>query len=175
MPVRLRLQRHGRKKRPFYFIVAADSRSPRDGAFIERIGDYNPLTTPATIHIDLDKAFDWVMKGAEPTNTVKKILTYKGILFKKHLFRGVAKGAFTKDVAEQKFLDWINEKTQKTATRVEKLSEEKQESRRKRIVSEAAVRESKRAKAAQAMAASAPADDAQATEAPAENADNAAE
>jgi small subunit ribosomal protein S16 len=175
MPVRLRLQRHGRKKRPFYFIVAADSRSPRDGAFIERIGDYNPLTTPATIHIDLDKAFDWVMKGAEPTNTVKKILTYKGILFKKHLYRGVAKGAFTKEVAEQKFLDWINAKTQKTAIRVEKLSEEKQESRRKRIVSEAAVRESKRAKAAQAMAASAPADDASAGDAPAENADNAAE
>jgi small subunit ribosomal protein S16 len=175
MPVRLRLQRHGRKKRPFYFIVAADSRSPRDGAFIERIGDYNPLTTPATIHIDLDKAFDWVMKGAEPTNTVKKILTYKGILFKKHLFRGVAKGAFTKEVAEQKFLDWLGEKTQKTASQVEKLNEAKQESRRKRIVSEAAVRESKRAKAAEAMAAAAPSDDAQSGDAPAEQADNAAE
>lgn len=136
MPVRLRLQRHGRSKRPFYFIVAADSRSPRDGAYIERIGDYNPLTVPATINIDSDKAFDWVMKGAEPTNTVKKILTYKGVLYKKHLYRGVRKGAFTKEEADKKFADWVESKKGSISDRIDALNAAKKEARQLRIDAE---------------------------------------
>ncbi|MEI6313076.1 MAG: 30S ribosomal protein S16 [Bacteroidota bacterium] len=136
MPVRLRLQRHGRSKRPFYFIVAADSRSPRDGAYIERIGDYNPLSVPATINIDADKAFDWVMKGAEPTNTVKKILTYKGVLYKKHLYRGVRKGAFTQEEADKKFADWVESKKGSISDRIDALNAAKKEARQQRIDAE---------------------------------------
>ena len=136
MPVRLRLQRHGRSKRPFYFIVAADSRSPRDGAYIERVGDYNPLTIPATINIDTDKAFDWIMKGAEPTNTVKKILTYKGILYKKHLYRGVRKGAFTQEEADKKFADWVESKKGSISDRIDALNAAKKEARELRIAAE---------------------------------------
>ena len=109
MAVKIRLQRHGRGKRPFYHIVAADSRSRRDGQYIERLGDYNPLTSPATIHLDLDKTVDWLMKGAEPTDTAHAILKYKGAMFKKHLLRGVAKGAMTAEAAEAKFGEWTSE------------------------------------------------------------------
>ena len=140
MPVRLRLQRHGRSKRPFYFIVAADSRSPRDGAYIERIGDYNPLTVPATINIDANKAFDWVMKGAEPTNTVKKILTYKGVLYKKHLYRGVRKGAFTQEEADKKFAEWVESKKGSISDRIDALNAAKKEARQLRIDAENAKR-----------------------------------
>ena len=107
MAVKIRLQRHGRGKRPFYHIVASDSRARRDGKYIERLGDYNPLTSPATIHLDLDKTVDWLMKGAEPTDTVHAILKYKGAMFKKHLLRGVAKGALTQEAAEAKFTEWV--------------------------------------------------------------------
>ena len=107
MAVKIRLQRHGRGKRPFYHIVASDSRTRRDGKYIERLGDYNPLTSPATIHLDVDKTVDWLMKGAEPTDTVHAILKYKGATFKKHLLRGVAKGALTQEAADQKFAEWL--------------------------------------------------------------------
>ena len=109
MAVKIRLQRHGRGKRPFYHIVATDSRTPRDGRYIERIGDYNPLTKPATIHIDVEKAVNWLEKGAAVTNTVKAILKYKGVLYKKHLLRGVRKGAFTLEQAETKYQQWLDE------------------------------------------------------------------
>lgn len=105
--VRMRLQRHGRKKAPFYHIVVATSTSPRDGKFIERLGTYNPTTVPAQITLNVDKAVDWLQKGAEPSTTVNAILKYKGVLYKKHLLRGVKKGAMSMEVAEEKFAEWI--------------------------------------------------------------------
>jgi small subunit ribosomal protein S16 len=108
MAVKIRLQRHGRGKRPFYHIVASDSRARRDGKYIERLGDYNPLTSPATIHLDVDKTVDWLMKGAEPTDTVHAILKYKGATYKKHLLRGVEKGVLTAEAAEKKFAEWVD-------------------------------------------------------------------
>lgn len=110
MPVKIRLQRRGRKKRPFYHIVIADSRSPRDGRFIEKIGVYNPMTSPATIDVDRQKALDWLGNGAQPTHTVNAILRYKGVMYMKHLQRGVSKGAFTQEEADQKFAAWLESK-----------------------------------------------------------------
>lgn len=127
MSVKIRLQRGGRKKQPFYQIVVADSRSPRDGRFIEKVGIYNPMTAPATIDLDSDKAFDWLMKGAQPTDTVRAILRFKGVYFKKHLMRGVAKGAMTPEEAQAKYEAWVAEKDAKTAARRVKVSEKKQE------------------------------------------------
>lgn len=106
MPVKIRLQRHGSKKRPFYFIVVADARSPRDGKFIQKIGTYNPLTEPATIQIDRQKSLEWLHKGAQPTDTVRKILSQKGVLYLKHLLRGVSLGLFDQATAMQKFQTW---------------------------------------------------------------------
>ena len=117
MPVKIRLQRKGRRKRPFYHIVIADARAPRDGKFIEKIGTYNPMTVPATIELDRDQAYDWLMKGAQPTDTVRAILRFKGVLYRKHLQRGVAKGALTQEAADQKFEEWIAEKEGTTAER----------------------------------------------------------
>ncbi len=110
MSVRIRLQRHGRKQTPLYHIVIADARAPRDGSFIERIGVYNPMTKPATIDIDRMKAYEWLTNGAQPTETVRAILRFKGVLFYKHLQRGVAKGAFNAEEAEIKFRAWVDEK-----------------------------------------------------------------
>jgi small subunit ribosomal protein S16 len=109
MAVKMRLQRHGSKKRPFYFIVIADGRSPRDGKFIQKLGSYNPLTVPATIQIDRQKALDWLQKGAQPTDTVRRILSFKGVLFLKHLLRGVSLGLFDTAVAMEKFTKWSTE------------------------------------------------------------------
>jgi small subunit ribosomal protein S16 len=106
MAVKIRLQRHGSKKRPFYFIVVADARSPRDGKFIQKLGSYNPLTVPATIQIDRQKALDWLQKGAQPTDTVRRILSFKGVLFLKHLLRGVGLGLFDEAAAMEKFTKW---------------------------------------------------------------------
>ena len=127
MAVKIRLQRHGRGKRPFYHIVAADSRSPRDGKYIERIGDYNPLTKPATIHVDIDKAVDWLMKGAEVTDTVNAIFKYKGILYKKHLLRGVAKKSFSLEDAEAKFATFVEEHKSKVLDHEKKHHKDKAE------------------------------------------------
>ena len=113
MPTKIRLSRHGRMRQPFYYIVVADSRAPRDGRFIERIGSYNPTTNPATIDLDFDKALDWVQKGAQPTDTCRAILSYKGVMYKKHLLEGVKKGAFPETVAEERFNNWMNEKEAK--------------------------------------------------------------
>ena len=106
MPVKIRLQRHGSKKRPFYFIVVADARSLRDGKFILKLGTYNPLTVPATIQLDRQKALDWLHKGAQPTDTVRRILSYKGVLYLKHLLRGVKLGLFDEATAMEKFQKW---------------------------------------------------------------------
>ncbi len=109
MPVKIRLQRHGSKKRPFYFIVVADARAPRDGKFIQKIGTYNPLTVPASIQLDRQKALDWLHKGAQPTDTVRRILSYKGVLYLKHLLRGVKLGLFDEAAAMEKFQTWHSE------------------------------------------------------------------
>src|ERR1051326_8250771 len=118
MSVKIRLQRHGRKKVPYYYIVVADSRFPRDGRFIERLGSYNPNTNPATIDLDGDKAMSWLNKGAQPSDTCRAILSYKGIMYRKHLAGGVAKGAFTQEEADKRFAKWLEEKAQKIETRI---------------------------------------------------------
>ena len=153
MAVKLRLQRHGRGKRPFYHIVAADSRKKRDGAFIERIGDYNPLTKPATINLDVDRAVDWVVKGAEITDTVKAIFKYKGILYKKHLLRGVAKGSFTAEVAEQKYTQWLDEHKNKVLDHEKKHHKDKSEIKAKLLEQETAKAADREAKRLAALAA----------------------
>ena len=117
MAVKMRLQRHGSKKRPFYFIVIADARSPRDGKFIQKLGSYNPLTVPATIQIDRQKALDWLQKGAQPTDTVRRILSFKGVLFLKHLLRGVGLGLFDEATAMEKFTKWSQEHDSNLARR----------------------------------------------------------
>jgi small subunit ribosomal protein S16 len=113
MSVKLRLQRHGRKAHPYFHIVVADARSPRDGKFIERIGFYNPNTNPATIELDTEKAYEWLVKGAQPTDTVNAILGYKGVLMWKHLMRGVRKGALSEDQAKAKHEEFMAHKTKK--------------------------------------------------------------
>ncbi|MDX1940806.1 MAG: 30S ribosomal protein S16 [Saprospiraceae bacterium] len=124
MSVKIRLQRKGRKKRPFYHIVIADARSPRDGRFIEKIGTYNPLTKPATIEIDREKAYEWLMNGAQPTDTVRAILRFKGVYYRKHLMRGVKKGAMSVEEAELKYNEWVDTKEAKIAARFAKTAEE---------------------------------------------------
>lgn len=127
MSVKIRLQRRGRKKKPFYHIVVADGRAPRDGRFIEKIGTYNPMTVPATIELDRDKAFDWLMKGAQPTDTARAILRFKGVLYRKHLARGVKKGALTQEEADAKYDEWLAVKEARIAERVEKSRRDKEE------------------------------------------------
>lgn len=125
MAVKLRLQRKGRKGSPFYHIVVADSRSPRDGRFIEKLGTYNPLTVPATIEINRDRAYEWLTKGAQPTDTVRAILRFKGVLLKKHLERGVKKGAMTTEQADAQLVQWMEQKEAKIAARREATAENK--------------------------------------------------
>ena len=117
MAVKIRLQRHGSKKRPFYFIVVADARSPRDGKFIQKLGTYNPLTVPASIQLDRQKALEWLNKGATPTDTVRRILSFKGVLFLKHLLRGVGLGLFDEATAMEKFTKWSTEHDAQVAKR----------------------------------------------------------
>lgn len=117
MPVKIRLQRKGRKQRPFYHIVVADARAPRDGKFISKLGTYNPMTKPATIDINRDEAYEWLMKGAQPTDTVRAILRFKGVLYRKHLMRGVDKGALSQEEADKKWQEWIDGKEEKVAER----------------------------------------------------------
>jgi len=113
MPVRIRLQRQGKKGQPFYHIVVADGRAPRDGKFIEKLGTYNPMTNPATVLVDVDKAVTWMRNGAQPSDTVKTLLSHKGAMLKHHLLKGVDKGAMTAEQAESKFQTWVTEKETK--------------------------------------------------------------
>jgi len=124
MAVKIRLQRHGRKKRPYYHIVVADSRSPRDGKFIELLGMYNPIVKPASIEIDDKKALDWLIKGAQPTDTVRNILKSQGVLFKKHLQRGVTKGALSQEIADQKHQEFVEQKQKANNAAVAKNANE---------------------------------------------------
>ena len=120
--VKLRLRRQGRKGKPFYYIVAADARAPRDGRFIERIGSYNPNTNPATIDLNLDDAVRWLGNGAVPTDTCRAILSYKGAMYKHHLNKGVNKGALTQDQADEKFNAWLTEKESKVSAKLDSIS-----------------------------------------------------
>ena len=128
MAVKIRLQRHGSKKRPFYFIVVADARAPRDGKFIQKIGTYNPLTVPATIQLDRQKALEWLHKDAQPTDTVRRILSFKGVLYLKHLLRGVKLGLFDEATAMVKFQKWHEEHE----TAVKRRTEEHRKAQRAR-------------------------------------------
>lgn len=143
MAVKIRLARHGRTKRPFYNIVVTDSRKARNGKFIEKIGTYNPLTIPASITLDVDKAFDWIMKGAQPTDTVRKMLTYKGVMYKKHLQRGVTKNAFSQEEADKKFNEWVEAKKIKTQDRIDAEMKKIQEMSNKRHAVESEKRAAK--------------------------------
>jgi len=115
MSTRIRLARHGRKKQAFYHIVVADQKAPRNGRFIEKLGVYNPNTKPATIDLDFDGAVNWLLKGAQPSDTVRAILSYKGVMMKKHLMAGVVKGAFSEEEAEIRFTAWMEDKENKVA------------------------------------------------------------
>ncbi len=126
----MRLQRHGSKKRPFYFIVVADARAPRDGKFIQKIGTYNPLTVPATINLDRQKALEWLHNGAEPTDTVRRILSFKGVLYLKHLLRGVKLGLFDEAAAMMKFQAWHEEHEGAIQRRSKEHKEKSQRARR---------------------------------------------
>lgn len=184
MAVKLRLQRHGKKGKPFFHIVAADSRSPRDGKFIERIGSYNPNTNPATIQLDNDKAVSWLNNGAQPTDTVRAMLSYTGVLLRQHLAKGVAKGAVTQEDADKRFEAWMADKTGKIQSKKDGLVKAKtdalsnalkheREVNQNRLKAMTAAAESASAKAAAEAApapvAEAPAEEAPAADAPAEN------
>ena len=141
MPTKIRLQRRGKKGQPFYHIVIADGRAPRDGRFIEKIGTYNPLTKPADINLDFDRSLYWLQSGAQPTDTVKAILSYKGILYKNHLLKGVTKGALTQEQADAKFDAWLKDKEEKIAGKVKEIESESRDDRKKRLEAERKINE----------------------------------
>jgi small subunit ribosomal protein S16 len=161
MATKIRLQRGGRKARPIYSIVVADSRAKRDGRFIEKLGTYNPNTNPATIDLNFDSALSWVMKGAQPTDTARAILSYRGVMMKKHLLEGVRKGALTDEQAEAKFEAWTNEKESKILNKVESLASAESKAKADRMAAEA---EANKARAAAIAAANAPVEEAPAEE-----------
>ena len=139
MPVRIRLQRHGKKGKPFYWIVAADSRSKRDGRYLEKLGIYNPNTNPATVELDVEGAVKWLQNGAQPSDTARTLLSYKGAMIKHHLNGGVRKGAFTQDEADKKFTAWLEEKQAKIQTKIDSLDKDKAKELAMRLESEKAV------------------------------------
>jgi small subunit ribosomal protein S16 len=143
MPVRIRLQRQGKKAQPFYHIVVADGRAPRDGKFIERLGTYNPMTNPATIIVDVDQAVRWMRNGAQPSDTAKTLLSHKGAMLKHHLLKGVDKGALTLEQAEEKFQTWIAEKEGKINTAAVANKTEARNALKKRLEAETKVNEAK--------------------------------
>lgn len=139
MAVKIRLARRGRKKMAMYDVVVADARAPRDGRFIEKIGVYNPNSDPAFINIDNDKAFDWVMKGAQPTDTVKAMLSYRGVMFRKHLQIGVIKGAVTQEQADAKLAEWVANKESQITGKVDSIAKSKADAKQARLEAEAKV------------------------------------
>jgi len=148
MAVKIRLARKGRKKLAFYHIVVADSRSPRDGRYIEKIGSYNPITNPATIELDFDKALGWLQNGALPTDTCRAILSYKGVLIKKHLLEGVKKGAFDEAEALKRFEEWIKQNEAKIEAKKTNLEKSQDDELGKRLEVEKRVNEARAAKLA---------------------------
>ncbi|AMQ55611.1 30S ribosomal protein S16 [Algoriphagus sanaruensis] len=176
MSVKIRLARRGRKKQAIYDVVVADARAPRDGRFIEKLGTYNPNTNPASININNERALTWLLNGAQPTDTVKAMLSYRGVLLKKHLQIGVLKGAITQEQADAKFNAWVAEKETKITGKKDQLAAAKADARQKALAAETAKNQARldaikaredEAKAA-AAAAEAPAAEEAATEAPAE-------
>lgn len=191
MPAKIRLQRHGKKGQPFYHIVVADNRSPRDGKFIEKIGTYNPLTEPAQVNLKFDRALYWYSVGAVPTDTVRSLLSKKGVMLKYHLLQGVRKGAMTEEQAEVKFQNWMKEKEAKLENVAKTVEEKARGEKKSRLDAEKKVNEARAeelakkrlaeleakkaeeaaAQAAEAPAEETPAEEAPVAEAPAENAE----
>ena len=153
MSVKIRLARKGRTKLAYYHIVVADSRSPRDGRFIEKIGIYNPLTDPATIDVNFEKALGWLHKGAQPTDTCRAILKYKGVMMKKHLLEGVKKGAFDEAEADRRFNEWLKGKEEKIESKKSGLEKKGEETRKQRLEAETTVKEARAAAYAKKLAA----------------------
>ena len=145
MATKIRLQRHGKKGKPFYYIVVADARAPRDGRFIQRLGSYNPNTNPATIDINFDKALGWINNGAQPTDTCRAILSHNGLLYKKHLQGGVKKGALTQEQADAKFAEWTTQKEGQVSGKKSDLSSAKDAARKAALAAEAIKKEEKAA------------------------------
>ena len=178
MPVKIRLQRHGKKGKPFYWIVAADARAKRDGRYLEKLGTYNPNTNPATVNIKLEDAVTWLEKGAQPTDTAKTLLSYKGVMLKHHLNGGIRKGALTQEEADKKFASWLEEKEGKIQAKKDGLSQTESDAKAKRLADEKAVSDKRLtdAAAAEAEAAAAEAteesavEETQVADAPEENA-----
>jgi small subunit ribosomal protein S16 len=153
MAVKIRLAKKGRKKLAYYHIVVADSRSPRDGRYIEKIGTYNPVTDPATIELDFNKALDWLQNGAQPTDTCRAILSYKGVLLKKHLLDGVKKGAFDEVEAERRFNEWMKQNEEKIDSKKSRLEKAQDDNRKDRIEAERLINEARAAELAKKNAA----------------------
>ena len=155
MAVKIRLARRGRKKAAQFDIVVADARAPRDGRFIEKLGTYDPNTNPASINFDADKAFDWIMKGAQPTDTVRAMLSYRGVLYRKHLQLGVIKGAIAQEVADQRFTAWKEQKDAKIESKRTSLGTAKEEVRKAQLAAETKVKEARAEAIRQKQAAAA--------------------
>ncbi len=170
MPVKMRLQRFGKKRSPFYHLVIADGRAPRDGKFIEKIGTYNPTKVPAEIELNFEAALSWLQKGAQPTDTMRAILSYKGVLYKYHLLKGVKKGAFSEAEAEKKFESWLKDKEDRIAKKSEGIKSQEQEDIKKRLEAESKIREAREAELAKRRAAEVEAEAAAAKAAAAEEA-----
>jgi SSU ribosomal protein S16P len=143
MSVKIRLQRHGKKGKPFYWIVAADARAKRDGRYLEKIGTYNPNVNPAEINLNVDKAVTWLQNGAQPTDTAKNILSYKGAMLKNHLAGGVRKGALTQEQADAKFAAWLEEKAAKVSAKQDGLTKAEADAKAKALAAEKAVNEAR--------------------------------
>lgn len=152
MPVKIRLQRHGKKGKPFYWIVAADVRAKRDGKFLEKLGIYNPNTNPATVEVNVEQALEWLQNGAQPTNTARTLLSYRGVMYKHHLQGGVSKGALTQEEAEKKFDAWLEEKNAKIQSKVDGLTKQADESRSVRLAAEKEISDKRKAAALEAAA-----------------------
>ncbi|MDC3221181.1 30S ribosomal protein S16 [Flavobacteriaceae bacterium] len=151
MSVKIRLQRHGKKGKPFYWIVAADARAKRDGRYLQKLGTYNPNTNPATINLDIDKSVKWLQFGAQPTDTARNILSYKGVLMKNHLKNGVRKGALTEEQVEEKFEQWLSEKSSSIDSKKSSLEKETQLQKKKALDLEKEVSAKRKAKAEEAL------------------------
>ena len=164
MATKIRLQRHGRKGKPFFHIVVADSRARRDGRFIEKLGTYNPITNPATVELNVDSSVEWLLKGAQPTDTAKALLSYKGAFMKKHLLGGVAKGAFSQEEADKRFAAWLEAKDAKVQAKKDGLTSGAAAAKAAALEAEKAVNEA-RVKAAQEVEAAAQAEETTAEEA----------
>jgi small subunit ribosomal protein S16 len=143
MAVKIRLARGGKKKKPYYWITVADARSPRDGKFLERIGSYNPMTHPATVTVNLDRALYWLGCGAIPTDTAKNLLSNQGVLYKRHLTRGVKMNILTQEQADQKFTHWIAEKEAKLKNAMSAVELKKEDARKERAKIEAEISQKK--------------------------------